>query len=93
MHAFGRSYAYFLLHDSAGELEPWLIEVVAKAIGSGHPDQHGRRIGHCLEPSLAFPQSLFSKFPLCDIALYRVIQDVPVRSRRYGNKYPLNTQR
>jgi len=46
MHAFGPSYAYFLLHGSAGELEPWLIEVVAKAIGSGHPDQPGRRIGH-----------------------------------------------
>jgi hypothetical protein len=80
MHAFGPPNAYFLLHGSAGELEPWPIEIVAKAIGSGHPDQHGRRIGHSLEPGLAFPQPFFRKFPLCDIAVYGVIDDVLART-------------
>src|ERR1700733_3735355 len=85
MHAFGPSYAYFLLHGSAGELKPWPIEIVAKAIGSGHPYQHGRGIGHCLEPSLAFPQAFVSTLALCDIAVYRVIQDVLAGSRSHRN--------
>src|SRR5882757_6753326 len=81
MHALDPSCADFLLRGSARELEPWLIEIVAKAIRSGHPNQHWCRIGHCLEPSLAFTQPVFSKFPLCDIAVYGVIHDLLAGSR------------
>src|ERR1700757_3717182 len=69
MHALDPSCAYFLLHGSAGKLEPWLVEIVAKGICSGHPNHHRCRIGHCLEPSLAFTQLFFRAFALCDIAL------------------------
>jgi hypothetical protein len=68
MHPFGPSCAYFLFHGSAGELKPWLIEIVAKGIGSGHPYQYGRRIGHCLKPGLALTQAFLSPLPFCDIA-------------------------
>lgn len=49
MHSFDPSRAYFLVHGSPREVEPWLIEIVAKAMGFGHPDQHRRRICHSLE--------------------------------------------
>jgi hypothetical protein len=76
MHAFNPSCAYFLLDRTAGEVKPWLIEIVAKAVSSGHPDQYWRRISHSLEPSLAFPQPLFRKFPFRDIAVDGEIDDM-----------------
>src|SRR5258708_8780952 len=81
MRAWDPSGADLLLRGSAGELEPWLIEIVAKAIRSGHPNQHWCRIGHCLEPSLAFTQPFFSESPFCDIAVYGVIHDLLAGSR------------
>src|ERR1700685_4115860 len=69
MYAFDPSCAHFLLHGSASELEPWLIEIIAKAIRSGEPNHHRRRIGHLLEPSLTLAQPLFSAFEFSDFVL------------------------
>ena len=66
MHAFGPSRAHFLLHASASELEPRSVEIIATSIRAGHPNQHRRRIGHFLEPRLAFPQSFFSTLQLSE---------------------------
>ncbi len=85
MHALDPSCADFLLRGSAGELEPRLIEIVAKTIRSGHPNQHGCRIGHHLEPSLTFTQPFLSKSPLCDIAVYGVMHDLVAGGRSDPN--------
>src|ERR1700691_537029 len=73
MHALNPSRAYLLFHRSAGEVEPGLIEIVAKAIRSGHPNQYRRRVGHRLEPGLAFAQVLLSALPLSDVAVYGIV--------------------
>src|SRR5258705_4497894 len=92
MHAFDPSQADFLFHRSAGELEPRLIEVVANRIRSSHPNQHRRRVCHHLKTRLAFPEPFFSTLPLCDIAVYRVIDDMLTRTRsdRNGEKGYIN---
>ena len=85
MHAFDPSCAHFLLHASASELEPRFVEIIAKAIRSGHPNQHRRRISHFLEPRLAFAQPLFSTLLLCDVSVYSVIRNLLARSRSNRN--------
>src|ERR1700692_2714617 len=85
MHTFDPSHAYFLLHGSVGELEPWLIEIVAKAIRSGHPDQHRRRIRHRLEPGFALTQASFSALPFGDVAVSGVIDDLLAGRRSHRN--------
>jgi hypothetical protein len=44
MHAFRPAGAHFLLHASASELEPWLVEIIAKRIRSGHPNRISYRV-------------------------------------------------
>ena len=85
MHAFDPSRAHFLLHASASELEPRLIEKIAKAIRSGHPNQHRRRIRHFLEPRLAFPQPFFSLLSFGDVPVYHIIRNLLARSRNNRN--------
>ena len=69
MYAFRPPCADFLLHTSASELEPRLVEIIAKGICSGHPNQDRRRIGHRLETRFAFTQSFFNVLPFRDFFL------------------------
>ena len=85
MHAFDPSGAYFLLHASACKFEPRFVEIIAKAIRSGHPNQHRRGIGHYLEPRLAFPQPLFSMLLLGNVPVYRIIRNLLAGSRSNWN--------
>src|SRR2546422_578575 len=84
VHALGPPCAHFLLHASPSELEPGFVEVIAKAIRSGHPNQHRRRISHFPEPRLAFPQPFFSTLLSRDVSVDNVIRDLFARSR--GNR-------
>ena len=85
VYALDPSCAHFLLHGSASELEPRFVEVIAKAIRSGHPNQHRSRIGHCLEARLAFPQLFFRTLLLCNVSVHRVIRNLIAGSRNHGN--------
>src|SRR5580704_15485795 len=57
MHTLGPSQAYLLFHGSARKLEPRLIKIIAKTVGTRHPYQDGRSISHRLEPGLALTQA------------------------------------
>src|SRR5580700_9296232 len=86
MHSFRPSCAHFLLHGSASEIEPRFVEVVAKAIRSGHPNQDRRLIGHYLKASFAFTKLLFGALLLRDVAIYGVIHDLFPGSRCDRNR-------
>ncbi len=67
VYAFQPAFARFLLQRSANEVKPGLVDVIAKLVCPGFPDQDGGRIGHTAETDLAFAQSLLSPLILRDI--------------------------
>src|SRR5579862_2102365 len=59
--------ARFLLQSSPDEVQPSFVEVIAKLIGSSHPNHDRRGIRDCAIPLFAFPQSELRLLTLCDV--------------------------
>src|ERR1051325_4635871 len=78
MHSFRPSVSKFLLDSPPGEIQPTLIEKIAKLIGTGHPDQHRR--GICHHPETAFTVSEDLRFPA------RVFYDRGQEQKRERNR-------
>src|SRR3954463_3445661 len=52
--------ARLFLESAPDEIQPTLIEVIAKLVRPGHPDHDRRSIGNDAKALLAFPQRLLS---------------------------------
>ena len=89
MHAVGPTGAGLHFHNPAGEVEPGLIEERAHRIGTGHPDEHWRVVGHCAETLFAFAQRRFHPFTLGDIADDHLDGWLALISERRGGHFAL----
>ena len=58
MDTFGPTVPQLLLHGTPSELEPGLVEEVARLVNARPPDHHGRRIRHQAEPFFTLTQSV-----------------------------------
>ena len=58
MNSLGPAILEFLLQAPTSEIEPGLIEIIAKFVWPRHPDQDGRRICNYPESLFAFAQRL-----------------------------------
>ena len=63
MHTLGPTVALFLLHGSAREVQPTLIEKCTGFVGAGNPDHDGRCVSHVSEALFALVQRSFGALP------------------------------
>jgi hypothetical protein len=63
MDTFGPTVPHLLLHGTPSELEPGLVEEVARLVNVRPPDQHRSRIRHQAEPFFALAQGAFDPSP------------------------------
>jgi hypothetical protein len=67
MHAGDPAVGDFLGEGAAGEIEPRAVDIGEFPRRIGHPDQHGRRVGHRAEAGFALAQGGFGLLAFGDI--------------------------